>query len=100
MACTGSGGLANCERKAGGNRRCDKANVRLANAFFKNHGNPGDRYLTCHEVGHAIGLKHRNAAAGCMYNCVDVSTAAYTPHDIDHLNADWTTIGASGTEPC
>ena len=91
-------GLTNCDTKVATNNRCDKQTVRLAEKYLDVHGDRGDRWLMCHEVGHAIGLRHRKVA-GCMNVCVEVDTPAYTPHDINHFNADWTTIGASGTEP-
>ncbi|MFJ9312582.1 hypothetical protein ACIRN4_00195 [Pimelobacter simplex] len=94
---TGLQGLTICDTKAANNKRCDKQTVRLSSRWFAAHGATGDRFLTCHEVGHAIGLRHTNVS-GCMNVCPDARNPAYTAHDVAHFSADWTTIGQSGTD--
>jgi hypothetical protein len=86
-------GMTSCDYLDG--NRCDQGVVRVSNYFFDAHGNAGDRWIVCHEVGHAIGLKHRDAAAGCMYNSADTSTVGYTTHDKDHFSANWANEPAS-----
>lgn len=95
----GLAGLTNCETKASGSPRCDKANVRLSDIWMDAANQSERRYLACHEIGHAIGLMHRDAAAGCMVKCAYASTPVYTSHDVAHFNADWNNQSASGTEP-
>lgn len=82
-------GLTTCDYLVD-NGRCDQAVVRYSNHFFDVHQDYGDRYLVCHEIGHAIGLFHRSSAHGCIWNNGDVSNPEYTPHDIEHFNSDWT----------
>jgi hypothetical protein len=77
--------------------RCQQQHVRLSVRFFDVHGNNGDRWLVCHEVGHAIGLAHRPPYDGCMDNCVDTSALSYTAHDVAHFNAPLTQTASSGT---
>lgn len=86
---SGLRGLQVCDYLNG--NRCGQGVVRISNHYFDQHGQQGDRWITCHEVGHAIGLAHRNDAAGCMRDGVDVSNASYTGHDTNHFSANWST---------
>lgn len=96
---TGLFGLESCGHLgANTGDRCGQASVRVSNVYTDYHSDPSDRYLLCHEIGHAIGLRHRHAS-GCMENCAEASAASYTQHDIDHFNSNWGTEPASGTEP-
>ncbi|QCX26251.1 hypothetical protein [Nocardioides jishulii] len=64
--------------------------VRVSNFYFDAHGDVADRWIVCHEVGHALGLVHRTAAEGCMWNGSGIrSSVDYTPHDRAHLGANW-----------
>jgi hypothetical protein len=51
-------GATSCDYLSG--NRCDQADVRISTYYFDVHGQQGDRWILCHEVGHAIGLRHRN----------------------------------------
>lgn len=95
---TGLHGVTNCEVKDSSTPRCAKANVRLSTLFFGAHDAPGDRWLVCHEVGHAIGLRHRQLSSSCMATC-STHPPFYTTHDIAHFNANWVTEPADGVEP-
>jgi hypothetical protein len=86
---TGLMGFAACYRTTGGGR-CDQQVVRISNHWFDNRGDAGDRWLVCHEVGHAIGLRHRDTGQGCMLNTGEVGSREYTDHDrSQHINASW-----------
>lgn len=78
--------------------RCNQAVVRISNTHLDVHNGAGDRFLVCHEVGHAVGLRHRSAVNGCMRQNVDISDRVYTPHDSGHINSTWANEPASGTE--
>lgn len=94
---TGVMGLTTCGSTTSGGR-CQQAHVRLNVRFFNAQNTAADRWLSCHEIGHAIGLRHRQENAGCMVTC-HVSTAAYSTHDLTaHLNAALNNAG-DGTEP-
>jgi hypothetical protein len=71
------------------NGRCDRQVARMSSNFFDTHNDPGDRWLVCHEVGHAIGLIHRNTGQGCMLNSGGIGDRAYTAHDLGHINGTW-----------
>lgn len=71
--------------------------MRLTTIFMDHANQSQRRWLACHEVGHAIGLRHRNSG-GCMEKCV-IMDPEYTAHDIAHFNENWAGIGASGSEP-
>lgn len=86
--------LQNCETKSTDNARCDKANTRFSTLFFGAWAATSERWLVCHEVGHAIGLKHRNVG-GCMENC-GVSSPEYKSHDVNHFAANWSQEPESG----
>lgn len=44
------------------------------------------RFAVCHELGHTMGLKHRQSESGCMQQG-NLSVNQYTSHDIAHLDA-------------
>ena len=71
--------------------RCDQANVRNDLDYFNNHDANHDRFEICHEVGHAMGLSHRDEDA-CM-NVGVYHPPRYSNHDENHLTSNW------GTEP-
>lgn len=72
------------------NGRCDQQVIRISNVWFDHWGTKGDRFAVCHEIGHAIGLVHRNTGQGCIWTGVGISTLNnYTAHDLNHFNAAW-----------
>ena len=90
-------GFDTCVREVA-NGRCDQSVVRVHTRFFEVHYDYGDRYLMCHEIGHAIGLAHRSEQ-GCMLRGSDnggnPAPPEYTSHDIGHFAANWSTEPAS-----
>jgi hypothetical protein len=76
-------GLATCV-STNSARECEKHEVRFdtpdMNAFTSNQR----RSAACEEVGHSLGLKHRNGS--CMQD-KDISLTTLSDHDIAHLNA-------------
>jgi hypothetical protein len=87
---TGILGYTTCEARSSTDR-CDKQVVRISDTVIDWVSTNGDRELLCHEIGHAIGLGHRSAAAGCMYQPFSGEELHYTSHDRDHINANWET---------
>ena len=85
---TGTLGYTTCEATSS-NDRCDKAVVRVSDTVIDFITTDGDRELLCHEIGHAIGLGHRSAAPGCMYQPFSGEEPHYTAHDRDHIDSDW-----------
>jgi len=70
---------------------CTDGRVRLNNRLSKAPGGSWDdiemRSLACEEMGHAIGLDHRNIGSndGCMSQ--SWSQTGFTSHDISHINS-------------
>ncbi|MBU2698571.1 hypothetical protein [Pimelobacter sp. 30-1] len=82
-------GITACYRTVA-NGRCDQQVVRISTTWFDYRGTPGDRFVVCHELGHAIGLIHRNTGSGCIWTGTGISTLNnYTAHDLGHINAPW-----------
>jgi hypothetical protein len=71
-----------------GSGRCEKHEIRYDNAFTESF--PGDgnlKWLFCHEPGHAVGLRHHDAAdPSCMVPAVDAAKQQFTEHDVGHIN--------------
>lgn len=81
-------GMTTCMTLTATNR-CEQSNVRFNLTFMDNWTIPERRYNACHEIGHAIGLKHRTAANG---GCMESGKWTYTdwlPHDKGHINGEW-----------
>lgn len=85
---TGLHGMAACYSITGGGR-CDQQVVRISNFWFDARDLAGDRWIVCHELGHAIGLVHRDTGQGCMLNTGAVGLQSYTAHDLLHFNGTW-----------
>lgn len=87
---TGLLGFAACESLTPANR-CEQQNVRLHWYWFREHEAPGNRWFVCHEVGHAIGLIHRQGGDGCISEppTGTIGERIYTTHDLEHINGTW-----------
>jgi predicted Zn-dependent protease len=69
--------------------RCEQHDVRINNNVTDEYSTTNDRSLLCHELGHAIGLAHRNSQLSCMMN-PNSEVTYYSSHDLNHINsADW-----------
>ncbi len=76
-------GLYNC-RSIRSDRSCEQAHVRFNNTFTTGFTANQRNSLVCHEVGHAIGLIHREAT-GCI-RVGNLSHSGYSTHDRAHIN--------------
>ncbi len=43
----------------------------------------------CHEVGHSVGLKHKNDYDGCMHSDEEFPIDYGDPHDLNHLSSKY-----------
>lgn len=65
-------------------RTCAHQWVRFNEAYTP----PSYQRLVCHELAHAVGLRHGSQTSSCVYSPIDdANTAALTAHDIAHINA-------------
>jgi len=91
---SGSGGvigLYNCFRlKLSGvyQNGCDKARIRFDTSYLNANLSSFQRTaLACHELGHAVGLKHRDG--DCMETPVPMPTKSLGSHNVNHLNSNY-----------
>ncbi len=63
---------------------CEQSHVRIRNGSNATGTVATTRVLICHEVGHSIGLRHRDVA-GCMHT-TSFASASYNTHDLTHIN--------------
>jgi hypothetical protein len=75
-------GLAECE-VGNANMRCQTYDVRFDSQFTSAATADEIESLVCHEFGHTLGLRHRDA--GCIESG-QVSQLNYTDHDRTHIN--------------
>ncbi len=87
-------GMASCTALVASNGRCDQQHARISNYYLEAWGPSGDVGMTCHEVGHTLGLRHRSGTAYCMTTAIPPGVA-YTAHDQAHFAANWSTEPAS-----
>jgi hypothetical protein len=67
------------------NKTCSLDWVRI-NQFFS----PPAQRIACHEMGHAVGLRHTSDQGSCMKRTVDGGDSeVLTSHDKGHLNAHY-----------
>lgn len=78
-------GLAECASLSGS--RCQRFNVRWDTSLTDTLNDNGARTWACHELGHTLGLLHRNEA--CMPATVPANQPGYSTHDIAHVNANY-----------
>jgi hypothetical protein len=80
-------------------RRCDRQKLRLNSRYVATYFNTDARRrrMACHEIGHTVGLRHRNSSTqrGCMEDPFDPNdfVPLTTTHDDDHLNGYYGTPG-------
>ena len=82
----GTIGLATCDSLSG--LRCEQHTVRFDLSYFNAASQPNERGVACHEIGHTLGLTHRDADNGCMKTSAPQNTYL-TDHDEAHLNANY-----------
>jgi hypothetical protein len=46
-------------------------------------------WVTCHEVGHGIGLDHSTDSTSCLQTNNVYSVVHYSAHDVNHINGRW-----------
>jgi hypothetical protein len=70
------------------NQTCSNDWVRF-NTYFT-PPSPGHSYVSCHELGHAVGLRHSSENASCLRTVLaGGNTAALTSHDRGHINSHY-----------
>lgn len=79
-------GLYVCESLSGS--KCQQATVRYNNYWTDEEGQTNERGLACHEVGHSLGLLHRDGD-GCIHQGYPKSGLFYSDHDRGHLNVEY-----------
>lgn len=80
-------GLTTCEARAASGR-CEQQVVRISNFWTQARSDYYDRNLLCHEIGHAIGLRHRENVQGQTFGCmpqIDFGVNDYSGHDKAHF---------------
>lgn len=45
-------------------------------------------WLTCHEMGHSVGLRHTSDTSSCLFT-PNGSSSSLTSHDVSHLNGQY-----------
>lgn len=75
-------GLARCFQSVS-STRCGEWNVYFDTADIPNLSLARRRSLGCHELGHTVGLEHRNG--GCMQNPISTNLS-YSSHSLGHVN--------------
>lgn len=85
---SGTVGLTTCDLTAGA--PCDQHTVRINLNYTEKASTDTSekRNLACHEIGHTLGLQHRDAA-GCMKQGLSTTYTDYTDHDRAHLTAEY-----------
>jgi hypothetical protein len=67
------------------NQKCSVDWVRI-NLYYS----PPAQRIACHEMGHAVGLRHTSDQASCMKQTSEGGTSqVLTQHDKDHLNGQY-----------
>jgi hypothetical protein len=80
-ACDSSGGTQGSDP----NKVCNTQWVRI-NEYYS----PPATRIACHEIGHALGLRHTSDSASCLKRTSDGGTSELiTQHDANHLNATY-----------
>lgn len=78
-------GHAECDTLSGS--KCQRFEVRWDTSLTDGLNDNGARTWACHELGHTLGLLHRNE--GCMPATVPANAPAYSTHDVSHVNANY-----------
>ena len=85
----GTIGLATCDSRTG--LKCEQHTVRFDLSYIANATTSEERGLACHELGHSVGLTHRDSECGCMKSSAPMP-AYYTDHDNSHLKGAYREI--------
>lgn len=80
-------GLASCESLASGSK-CQQHKVRYSSTFSGQASTTVVRWLACHEIGHTLGLEHREDWSGSMPSSPPEAalSVTYDSHSYGHLN--------------
>ena len=70
---------------------CERHEIRYNEAALDQLSDSNDKSLACHELGHSVGLKHRQVDGEVGNGCMDNNHwyGGYTGHDEDHLSAHY-----------
>ncbi|MFN3217608.1 MAG: hypothetical protein ACE367_14025 [Acidimicrobiales bacterium] len=82
-------GLYVCESLSG--QKCNRSKVRFDTSWTSPKNTTKVRALSCHETGHALGLRHL-ANAGTNVGCMPGSlkpVVNFSAHDVAHINANY-----------
>jgi hypothetical protein len=83
-------GLMTCETLSGS--RCQQAYVRFDTSLTNAMDDAFARTLACHELGHTLGLGHRENPAtdkGCMPSLLPANQPNYSAHDRAHIQDNY-----------
>ncbi|MGX7669891.1 matrixin family metalloprotease [Plantactinospora sp. DSM 117369] len=81
---TGTGG-------SGAARWCRGQILRLNSTYAADFDTEAERRrITCHELGHTVGLRHSASTATCMYTYpTAATTTGLDAHDLGHINSQY-----------
>lgn len=80
-------GLWQCQEKNDA-EECERAKVFLNRPGLDGEGMWAKKHVSCHELGHSVGLDHANKLDSCMEQGLD-EPRYYKDHDKNHLDSRW-----------
>lgn len=78
-------GLMKCETLSSGGD-CQQATIRFDTSYTNSTTVYNRRALACHELGHTLGLEHRQSDDSCMPSNAPFPSNTYSSHDEQHLS--------------